>query len=98
MNLSLIEPAKTREKSICCGDRFWGELPVAKVKQLMTKRTAEMPVDEVVVYCVSCTKSVFIGGKRPRYLIDLLFGEPTVPKTLEPDRWHQELEAYIQTH
>jgi hypothetical protein len=51
-----------------------------------------------VVYCISCTKSVFIGGKTPRYLVDLLFNESTIPKTLEPDEWHKELQEYIALH
>jgi hypothetical protein len=57
-----------------------------------------MPLDEVAVYCVSCIKSVYIGGKSPQYLVDLLFAEETVPKTYEPDEWHKELDAYIETH
>ena len=57
-----------------------------------------MPSDDVVVYCISCTKSVFIGGKTPRYLVDLLFNEETIPKTLDPDEWHKELEEYISQH
>jgi hypothetical protein len=31
------------------------------------------------------------GGKRPRYLVDLLFGEYTSISTFEPDKWHEEL-------
>lgn len=98
MNIRIIEPEKTRTKSTCCGDTFYGELPTEKVREQMKKRTAEMPVDDVIVYCVSCTKSVFIGGKRPHYLVDLLFGEPTLPQTLDPDEWHAELEAFIEAH
>ena len=64
----------------------------------MKKRTSEMPVNDVVVYCVSCTKSVFIGGKQPHYLIDLLFNESTIPKNLDPDNWHKELDVYIEKH
>ena len=98
MNIQLIEPAKTRTEGTCCGDTFYGSLPTAKVKELMKKRTSEMPVDDVVVYCVSCTKSVFIGGKKPHYLVDLLFDEETIPKTLEPDDWHKEIDIYIDAH
>lgn len=36
-----------------------------------------MPCEEVVVYCASCITSMSVGGKRPRYLLDLLFGEDT---------------------
>jgi Fe-S oxidoreductase len=98
MNITLKEPKHTRTNSTCCGDSFYGTIPVEKVKVQMMKRTSEMPVNEVVVYCVSCTKSVYIGGKRPRYLVDLLFGEETLPKTYEPDDWHQELKAWIEQH
>jgi hypothetical protein len=57
-----------------------------------------MPVGDVAVYCVYCSKSVFIGGKKPHYLIDLLFDEETIPTTLEPDLWHEELDEYIAEH
>jgi len=98
MNVTLVEPKNTRTRGTCCGDTFWGEIPTDRVKEQMKKRTAEMPVDEVVVYCVSCSKAVFIGGKTPRYLVDLLLGEETEPKTLDPDEWHRELEIYIDAH
>jgi Fe-S oxidoreductase len=98
MNISLIEPKNTRTKSTCCGDSLWGEVPTDIVKKQMVKRTSEMPVEDVVVYCVSCTKSVFIGGKKPRYMIDLLFGEETLRKTIEPEQWHKELDDYIQSN
>jgi len=98
MNIKLTEPSKTRTKAACCGDSFYGKLPVEQVKNLMKKRADEMPEDEVAVYCVSCIKSVFVGGKKPRYLVDLLFGEATEPQVYEPDDWHQELRMYIQQH
>jgi hypothetical protein len=98
MNIKLIEPEKTGLNSSCCGDSFWGKIPTEKIKSIMIKRALEMPVDDVVVYCVSCTKSLFIGGKKPHYIIDLLFGEETIPKTIDPDKWHKELDDYIQTH
>jgi hypothetical protein len=98
MNIRLEEPKNTKTKSICCGDSFYGTLPVEKVKELMIKRTSEMPLDDVVVYCISCIKSVYIGGKKPRYLIDLLFDEETLSKIFEPDEWHKELSDYIEKH
>ncbi len=98
MNVTLVEPENTRTRSTCCGDTFWGEIPTERVKDLMKKRTAEMPAGDVVVYCVSCAKAVFIGGKTPRYLVDLLLGEETVPQTLDPDEWHRQLEIYIDAH
>jgi hypothetical protein len=98
MNINIIEPEKTRNKGICCGDSFYGSIPVDQVKNQMIKRTNEMPLDDVVVYCVSCTKSVFIGGKRPHYMIDLLLNEKTERQTLQPDAWHKELDDYITVH
>ena len=98
MNITLIESAKTGINSTCCGDSFYDVIPTEKVKIQMKKKASEMPVEDIVVYCVSCSKSVYIGGKKPQYMIDLLFNEETVPKTYEPDEWHQELDEYIATH
>jgi Fe-S oxidoreductase len=98
MNINIVEPKHTRAKSICCGDSFYDVISTEKVKEQMKKRTSDMPVEDVVVYCVSCIKSVFIGGKKPRYLVDLLFSEETVPQTYEPDEWHKELNEYIEKH
>ena len=64
----------------------------------MKKRAAEMPAEEVVVYCVSCCKSMHIGGKRPRYLVDLLFGEETIIGVFEPEQWHKEIDEFISEH
>lgn len=98
MNIRVIEPANTRTRGTCCGDSFYGALPVDKVKEQMAKRAAEMPAEDVAVYCVSCIKAMHIGGKRPRYIVDLLFGEETGIGTFEPDAWHKELQEYIDRH
>jgi Fe-S oxidoreductase len=98
MNITVVEPAKTGTKSTCCGDSFFELIPVEEVKAQMRKRTSEMPREEVIVYCVSCIKAVHIGGKTPRYLVDLLFGEDTAPGTFEPEAWHGELREYIERH
>lgn len=98
MNIELVEPEKTGFKSTCCGDSFYGSIPVGQVKQQMRKRAEEMPVEDVVVYCVSCVKAMHIGGKKPRYLVDLLFGEETHPGTFEPDEWHRILDDFIDRH
>jgi len=98
MNITIIEPQHTMTKSTCCGDSFYGEISTELVKKQMIKRTAEMPVEDVVVYCVSCSKSVFIGGKKPHYMIDLLFDEATIPGTVEPEQWHKEIDEFIDKH
>ena len=64
----------------------------------MKQKAREMPLDDIIVYCVSCVKSMFIGEQRPRYLVDLLFDEDTIPKTINPDLWHGELDEFIEDH
>lgn len=98
MNITVVEPEKTKAKGTCCGDSYYGILPVEQVKEQMKKRAQEMPAEDVVVYCVSCIKSMHIGDKKPRYLIDLLFGEGTSPGTFEPDGWHEQLNKFIKEH
>ena len=98
MNISLVEPNATRERGACCGDSLWGSVPDIQVVTHMRKRAAEMPREEVVVYCVSCIKAMANGGKRPRYLVDLLCGESTDPQTCDPTQWHAQLDEYIEQH
>jgi Fe-S oxidoreductase len=98
MNIKIIEPKNTRTKAICCGDSFHGILPDEQVKEKMQQRADQMPCDNVVVYCISCIKAMHIGGKKPRYLIDLLFGEQTGIGTFEPDAWHNEIQTFIDEH
>ena len=57
-----------------------------------------MPCEDVVVYCVSCIKTMYIGGKKPRYIVDLLFGEETMVGTYELEQWHGELQDFINKH
>lgn len=98
MNIKIIEPKNTRKNGKCCGDSLYGVLPVNQVKQKMEERALEMPVNDVIVYCVSCCKSMYIGNKKPRYLVDLLFGEDTLVGTVEPEEWHKKLDSYIYQH
>lgn len=98
MNIKIREPKNTRTEAICCGDSFYGVLPDEQVKAQMKKRAEEMPCDNVVVYCVSCVKAMHIGGKKPRYLVDLLFGETTEIGIFEPQAWHEKLQQFIDQH
>ncbi|MBP7867917.1 MAG: (Fe-S)-binding protein [Acidobacteria bacterium] len=98
MNVRAVEPERTRTQGTCCGDTFYPALPAEDVKRQMRKRAGEMPCEDVVVYCVSCTKAMHVGGRRPRYLVDLLFGEDTPPGTIEPDAWHAQVDAFIEAH
>jgi Fe-S oxidoreductase len=98
MNIVAVEPKATRTQSNCCGGSFYGSLPVEQVKEKMRERANEMPREDVAVYCVSCIKSMHIGGKKPRYLVDLLFSEDTQPGEFEPDAWHGRLKKFIEAH
>ena len=98
MHITVVEPAATRTRGTCCGDSCYGTLPVDQVKERMRRRAGEMPCQDVVVYCVSCAKAMHIGGRRPRYLVDLLFDEPTAPGMFEPEPWHRQIEAFIAEH
>lgn len=98
MNVTVVEPKATRTGAVCCGDSFFGQLPNDRVKTLMVKRADSMPREDVVVYCVSCVNAMHIGGRRPRYLVDLLFGEDTTPGVFEPTAWHAQLDGFIARH
>jgi Fe-S oxidoreductase len=98
MNITVTEPERTKTNAVCCGDSFFGTLPVDEVKEQMKRRASQMPAENVAVYCVSCVKAMHIGGKTPRYLVDLLFHEPTEIGVFEPDAWHSQLREYIGVH
>jgi Fe-S oxidoreductase len=98
MNITLVEPRRTRERSTCCGDDLWGKVPTDAVVRHMKKKASEMPSEDVVVHCVSCSEAMFIGGRRPRYLIDLLFNEETIRITTDPDAWHRRIDGYVESH
>ena len=63
----------------------------------MKKRAGQMPVNDVVAYCVSYIKSMQIGGKRPRYLLDLHFSQDT-EICAKPQEWHAQLDNFIEEH
>lgn len=98
MNINVIETEFHGSKSVCCGDDFYPTLPVEKVHQYMQARALSMPCQDVCVYCVSCIKSMYLGGRTPRHLMDLLLGEATEPQIYDTQRWHEQLQEYIDTH
>jgi Fe-S oxidoreductase len=98
MNIEVIETKNHGTRSICCGDDFYPKLPIEKIHQKMKERAESMPCNEVCVYCVSCIKSMYIGGRKPRYLVDLLMGETTEPKIYDTKEWHEQLQEYIDQH
>lgn len=98
MNFKIVEAPQSGVNAICCGDSFHKKIEKEEVLELMKKRAGSMPCDDVCVYCVSCIKSIKNGGKNPRYILDLLFGEETIPGETDPDKWHDELGVFIDAH
>lgn len=98
MNIDIIETKSHGKRSVCCGDDFYPKLSLDKVHKLMKKRADSMPCENVCVYCVSCIKSMHIGGKTPRHLVDLLMNETTDPQVSDTVKWHEELQEYIDKH
>ena len=98
MNFKIFEAECHGTRSICCGDNFYPALSVEKVNELQRKRAAQMPCEEVAVYCVSCIKSMHIGGKKARHMVDLILNESTEVQTYQTDLWHDQVNAYIEAH
>jgi hypothetical protein len=97
MNINIVEAERHGASSVCCGDDSFPSLPVSEVHAKMKSRADSMPCADVAVYCVSCIKSMSYGGKNPRYLMDLLFDEPTVTGEHDIIKWRGELQEYIDT-
>ena len=98
MNIEVIETEHHGTKSRCCCDDFYEKIPLEQVHEKMKERADSMPCDDVVVYCVSCIKAMFIGGKKARYMVDLLFNEETTPEVYDTVEWHNQLREYIENH
>ncbi len=91
MGFDIVECEKNRDQSVCCGDSFYATGDRKKIFEAMTSRAKSMPEEQVAVYCVSCIKSMEIGGKKPRYLVDLIFGE-TTDFSADYFKYHEDLE------
>jgi hypothetical protein len=98
MNIDIVETERSGTRAVCCGDDLYPKLPVEKVHQQMRKRPDSMPCEDVCVYRVSCIKALYIGGKTPRHLIDLLLNESTEPQVYDTVQWHEQLQEYIDAH
>ena len=98
MNITLVEPEKTGARQKCCGQVFYGKLPEDKVAVQMKKRADEMPCNDVVTYCASCNMAMNVGGKQPRYILDLLFNEPTDISAYGVCNWNRALKEFRDSH
>ena len=98
MKIRIVEAENIGTNSVCCGDSLYPSCDKEKIFAAMKRRADSMPCENVAVYCVSCVKAMHIGGKVPRHLVDLLLGKATDPQECDIERWHNKLDAYIQTH
>lgn len=98
MNIRLREAERSGKKGRCCGQLLYGKQPLEKVEAFMKSRADEMPCEQVVVYCASCIQAMFCGGKQPRFLLDLLFGEPTEWPAVGVDAWNRTLLSFRDAH
>lgn len=98
MGVEIVESDFSGTSSICCGDNLYGRAPLEQVTAFQKKRAAQMPCRDVVVYCVSCIKSMAIGGKTAFHIVDLLLNEPTEPQDTNLVTYHAALQRYIDEH
>lgn len=98
MNIKVIEADHIRQDTICCGDKLFGHMSDEDVHKKMREREEKMPREDVANYCMGCTRAIEIGGRTPRYLLDLLFGEETTKGILTSDRWNSTIEKYADEH
>ena len=89
MNIDIVEAEKHGVDSQCCGDNFYGRIPLEKVHEMMKKRADQFPCQDVVCTCIGCMKALTFGGKSPRYMPDLILGEPTDPKGADINKYHE---------
>lgn len=98
MNINIVEPQYSGSKSRCCGQVLYGKVSEEKVIMGMQRRAQEMPCNDVVVYCSSCIMSMTVGGRSPRFILDLLFNEETEMKDINPIKWNTSLANFRLSH
>lgn len=98
MNIRVIDSEFSKIKSICCGDSYYPILPIEEIHKKQKERAMQMPCEDVVVYCVSCIKSMTIGGKTAHHMLDLLLNQKTEPQELNIEIYHDDLDKYIEVH
>lgn len=98
MNIKVIDSVFSGTKSICCGDNLYPRVPVEEVIRFQKKRAAQMPCEDVAVYCVSCIRSMAVGEKKPHHMADLVLNEPTELQEMRIEVYHEALDHYREAH
>ena len=100
MDIEVVENKYHSMQSVCCGDSLYGKADDKAILDHMKTRAESMPCEEVVTYCVSCTNGVYNGGRTPRLLTDLIFGEETAAPTsrMTHEKYREQLLDYNKRH
>lgn len=98
MNIEINESEFSGTNSICCGDNFYPRIPTEEVIAFQKRRAAQMPSQDVAVYCISCIQSMAIGGKTPHHMVDLILDQETKPQGTTIDVFHDSINEYISKH
>ncbi len=98
MKIEINESEFSGARAICCGDSAYGKVSIEELHKLQKRRADQMPCKNVAVQCVTCIKSMAIGGKTPQYLPDLFLNETTELQDLDMVSYHNELQEYIDKH
>ena len=80
MNISLIEPSLTKDKTPCCGGCSKN---IEVRKQMAVKREESLPNKDVVLYCTGCVRSFSETPVQPYHILDLIFNEVTEGLTIK---------------
>lgn len=98
MQIQIVESAASGAQAVCCGDSAYGKVPLETLHALQRKRANQMPCTCVAVQCVTCIKSMAIGGKTPCYVPELVCNCSTLPGNLDMVAYHDALQVYIDCH
>lgn len=98
MNIVLVEPQHSGAHARCCGQLLYGKASAEKMLAYMRGRAEEMPRENVAVYCASCIAAISAGGRKPRYLPDLVFGRPTNVDADGVEGWNARLGDFREAH
>ncbi|MCT4634067.1 MAG: (Fe-S)-binding protein [Firmicutes bacterium] len=96
MNVEIEEAEHHGTSSICCGDNFYPTIPLEKVREFQKNRAQQMPCDDVIVYCISCIKSMTVGGKSAHHMVDMVLGQPTFVGEVDLPKYHKVVGDYIE--
>lgn len=97
MNIEIVEAKNHGKTAICCGTNLYGKIPAEKLTKHIENRAASMPCPEVAVYCVACINPINMGGRNPRYILDLMLNQPTAVPNINFEEWLEKLSAHRAT-